>query len=50
MEIHVSRMENILKYRQPTLMISKGNKPDKVQEAKQANKYIVDGAYRKLVE
>ena len=43
-------MENILKYTQPTLMISKGNKTVKVQEVKQANKDIVDGAYLKLVE
>ena len=46
----LSRMENILKYTQPTLMISKGNNLAKVQEAKQANKDIVDGAYLKLVE
>ena len=49
MQVHSSRMVNIMKYSQPTLMLAKSNKIEKKQKGDQAE-IDVDSIYIKLIE
>ena len=49
MQVHLSRMVNIMKYSQPALMLAKESKTVKVQEMK-PQEADIDNVYLKLVE